>query len=373
MDGGRIEVQREGSDALGVRMAGSWKLARELPGAEAVLGPAAGVQRIRIDASGVSDWDSGLVAFLVQVVAGARARGIEVRADGLPDGARRLLELASAVPEQRDGRERAGKPALLARIGASAIEAGRGTRAALTFVGEAALSLGRLVTGRARWRRSDFFVAVQECGVEALGIVSLISFLIGSILAFMGAVQLELFGAEIYVADLVAIGMAREMGAMMTGVIMAGRTGAAYAAQLGTMTVNEEIDALETLGIRPMDFLVLPRMLALAAMMPLLTLYADLLGIAGGMAVGIGMLGIAPAQYWNETVVAVTLTDFGVGLIKAAVLGVLVALAGCMRGMQCGRSAAAVGLATTSAVVTAIVWIVVSEAVFAVVFSVLGI
>src|SRR3546814_507817 len=152
----------------------------------------------------------------------------------------------------------------------------------LAFLGETALMFGRFLAGLATYRRPDFLLTLQECGAQALPIVTIISLLVGLILAFVGAVQLEQFGAEIYVADLVGIAMAREMGAIMTGIVMAGRTGAAFAAQIGTMQGNEEIDALTTLGISPIDFLVLPRMLALMLMMPLLCIYADLTGILGG-------------------------------------------------------------------------------------------
>ena len=214
---------------------------------------------------------------------------------------------------------------------------------------------------------------IQECGPGALGIVTLISILVGLILAFVGAIQLELFGAQIFVADLVGIATVREMGAMMTAIIMAGRTGAAFAAQLGTMQVNEEIDALATLGLSPMEFLVLPRMLALILMMPLLCIYADLMGILGGAAVGIGMLHLSPVLYFNETVHAIHLLDIGVGVFKAGVFGVLIALSGCLRGMQCGRSASAVGQAATSAVVTGIVFIIATDGLFAVITNVLKI
>lgn len=189
----------------------------------------------------------------------------------------------------------------------------------------------------------------------------------------MGAVQLRQFGAQIYVADLVGLAMAREMGPMMAAIIVAGRTGAAFAAQLGTMQVNEEIDAFKTLGIPPMEFLVMPRMLALMLMMPLLTLYANLVGILGGAVVGIGMLDLGVLQYYYQTQSAVTLLDFGTGLIKSILFGALVAIAGCLRGIQCGRSSAAVGIAATSAVVTGIVCVIVTDAIFAVLFNVLGI
>jgi phospholipid/cholesterol/gamma-HCH transport system permease protein len=231
----------------------------------------------------------------------------------------------------------------------------------------------RLLKGKAQFRRSDFLLTLQQCGVQALPIVSLISLLVGLILAFVGAVQLMMFGAQIYVASLVGIAMVRVMGAIMTGIIMAGRTGAAFAAQLGTMQVNEEIDALKTLGISPMEFLVLPRMLALTLMMPLLCLYADLMGILGGLIVGVGMLDLSAVEYFNQTKASVTLTYFWIGLFHSAVFGVLVALAGCLRGLQCGRSASAVGDAATSAVVTGIVSIIVATAIITIICNVLGV
>jgi phospholipid/cholesterol/gamma-HCH transport system permease protein len=243
----------------------------------------------------------------------------------------------------------------------------------LEFLGEALRSLGRMLIGKARFRGSDLMEIILECGAAALPIVTLISFLVGLILAFVGAVELEQFGAQIYVADLVGIAMAREMGALMTAIIMSGRTGAAFAAQLGTMQVNEEIDALTTFGLSSMEFLVLPRMIALILMMPLLCIYGDLMGIVGGGLVGVGMLDLSVTEYVNETLNGVSLTDFAVGIAKSAVFGVLVAIAGCLRGIQCGRSASAVGLAATSAVVTAIVFIIVTDGIFAVITNVLGI
>ena len=217
------------------------------------------------------------------------------------------------------------------------------TRALLIFLGQVALAFGQFIRGRARLAHRRSVAHHPTLRPARAAHRHLISFLVGLILAFVGAVQLRQFGAQIYVADLVGIAMATEMGAMMTAIIMAGRTGAAFAAQLGTMQVNEEIDALTTMGISPMEFLVLPRMLALVLMVPLLTLYADLLGILGGTLVGATMLNLTPTQYINETIAALTVTDFVKGLVKGTVFGVLVAIAGCLRGMQCGRSSAAVG------------------------------
>jgi phospholipid/cholesterol/gamma-HCH transport system permease protein len=188
----------------------------------------------------------------------------------------------------------------------------------------------------------------------------------------VGAVQLKMFGAEVYVANLVGLGMVIEMGALMTGIILAGRTGASFAAQLGTMQVNEEIDALQTMGIPPIDYLVLPRMTALALMTPLLVAYADLLGILGGAAVGIFLLKIPATLFFNQTFSTMTLWHVAQGLIKGATFGVLVAFCGCWWGMKCGRSASAVGDAATSAVVTGLICIVVADAVWTMIFMVIG-
>jgi phospholipid/cholesterol/gamma-HCH transport system permease protein len=293
--------------------------------------------------------------------------------EGLPQGARRLIALALAVPERKGARKEAKRDPFLVRVGEEGLRFFQSTGEMVGFIGEAAIAFVNLLRGRARFRSSDFVLFLQECGSEALPIVSLISLLVGMILAFVAAIQLKLFGAQIFVADIVGIAMVRVMAAIMTGIIVAGRTGAAFAAQLGTMQVNEEIDALQTLGVPPMEFLVLPRMLALSLMMPLLCLYADLMGILGGMIVGVFMLDLSFAQYVHETALNMELTYFWVGLFHSFVFGILIALAGCLRGMQCGRSASEVGKAATSAVVTSIVSIVLATAIITFVCQVLGI
>jgi phospholipid/cholesterol/gamma-HCH transport system permease protein len=361
---------------LQVRLSGSWL--RDLPqpavaDLEEALRNAPGTCRVVFDCRELQAWDSSLLTFLLRLIQQGEEVGFSVLQEGLPEGVQKLLHLASAVPEKKAGRQEGGREPFLSRIGNRVLFAfGEGSNI-LTFIGESVRALWRLVRGKARFRRSDFTLLLQECGVQALPIVSLISVLVGLILAFVGSVQLKTFGAQIYIADLVGIAMAREMGALMTGIIMAGRTGAAFAAQLGTMEVNEEIDALKTLGFSPMEFLVLPRMLALILMMPLLCLYADLMGILGGALVGIGVFDITPIQYLNQTSGALSLNDFTIGLVKSSFFGILVAFCGCLRGIQCGRSASAVGEAATSAVVMAIVLIVVFDGLFAVLTSVLGI
>ncbi len=371
-----FHLARNGAGTLLVRLAGSWTIAEGIPSTAEIAREIESDPRIRrviFDTENLQSWDSSLLTFLVKLLELCRGADVEAVRDGLPAGARRLITLATAVPEEKGARRAAGTETFLSRIGAGTIGILSGATETLSFIGETFLAFLRLLRGKARFRRCDLTLLIQDCGAQALPIVSLISVLVGLILAFVGAIQLRLFGAQIYVADLVGIGMAREMGAMMTAIIMAGRTGAAFAAQLGTMQVNEEIDALRTLGISPIDFLVLPRMIALVLMLPLLCLYANLMGILGGAMVGVGMLDLSVVQYFNETRDAIRLTDFMAGLFKSGVFGILIALSGCLRGMQCGRSSSAVGLAATSAVVTGIVAIVVADAVLTVIYDLLGI
>lgn len=370
----QMQVEHPAEGTALVRLSGGWKMEDRLPAVSEVqrqIETGRAVQRIVFDTQGVTEWDTGLLAFVSKLREWGSAGGIELDLSGLPEGIQRLLRLAAVVQPRKTGRSDA-RLSWLARVGTTALAAWAGAAAMLAFIGGVFLAVLALLRGKARLRRSDLAVYIQDCGAGALPIVTLISFLVGLILAFVGAVQLRQFGAQIYVADLVGIAMAREMGAMMTAIIMAGRTGAAFAAQIGSMQANEEVDALTTMGLSPMEFLVLPRMVALVLMMPLLTLYADLLGILGGGFVGITMLGLSPSQYFYETQNFLTLTDFSMGLIKAVVFGVLVALAGCLRGMQCGRSSAAVGMAVTSAVVTGIVFIIFSDAILTVVYNALG-
>jgi phospholipid/cholesterol/gamma-HCH transport system permease protein len=369
-----IRLESSDHETLDLWVGGDWALGDGVPDLvelQQKLAPS-GARLLRLQADGLGAWDSSLVAYLVGAAALADQSGCAVDPANLPSGLQRLLALARAVPEKEDARSAHVKPSFLERLGEGYLSAIREFRSGLSFVGEATLSLLRLARGQARFRRSDLMLLIEECGVSALPIVILISFLVGMILAFVGAIQLQQFGAEIYVANLVGIAMLREMGAMMAGIIMAGRTGAAFAAQLGTMRVTQEMDALTTMGISPMDFVVLPRMIALCLMMPLLALFADLVGVLGGAAVGATMLDLAPALYLRQTVEAVSFSDFTSGLLKSAVFGVLIAVAGCLRGMQCGNSSSAVGEAATSAVVTGIVLIIVADATFTVLFNVVG-
>jgi phospholipid/cholesterol/gamma-HCH transport system permease protein len=277
------------------------------------------------------------------------------------------------VPEAQGARGIARSGSWLAQVGQGASALWTSTLEALGFFGEAAAAFWRLATGRAHFRWRDLAVVIQECGAQALPIVTLVNFLVGVIVAFVGAVQLQRFGASLYVADLVALATARELGSLMTAVIMAGRTGSGFAAELGTMQVNQEIEALETMGLPPMEFLVLPRLIGLSLMMPLLAVYANVVTWLGGAVIAIGMLDLNPTLYWLESQQAVTMTDISLGIFKSFVYGVIIAVAGCMQGMRAERTAAAVGQAATSAVVLSIVWITVTDGLFAVLCNLLGI
>ena len=248
---------------------------------------------MRAEDHGIESWDSSLVSYLLKVSDLCAARKLEFDTGDLPAGVPRLLALARAVPVKADAARGDGADSLPVRIGRSVLEGWRGADQAIGFLGEIVLGLGRMMVGRARFRGVDFLQALQDAGAASLPIVTIVSLLIGLTVAFVGAIQLRQFGAEIYVANLVGLAMTREMAALMTAIILAGRTGAAFAAQLGTMQGNEEIDALSTIGISPIEFLVLPRVLALALMMPLLCVYACFLGIFGGYLVGTSMLGLS--------------------------------------------------------------------------------
>lgn len=331
----------------------------------------AAVPTLELTADDLGTWDSSLLAVCVRLRRVADARGISVADAGLPEGVRNLVRLALTVPPTAGAKSKAQAVPVLAAIGDMALAVPKTARHILSFLGETVLAFGRLARGKSACTTDNVWLCLQEASIEALPIVSLISLLVGFILAFVGVVQLRMFGAEIYVSSLVAIGMTRIMGAIMTGIILAGRTGASYAAVLGTMQVNEEIDALSTLGVPPSDYLLLPRVLALTAMTPLLVLYADVMGILGGFAVGVGILGLDPMEYYTFTQKGFGLNNLWVGIMHGAVFGLIIALTGCYQGLRCGRSAEAVGTATTRAVVFSIVGIVLSTAVLTLLCNVL--
>jgi phospholipid/cholesterol/gamma-HCH transport system permease protein len=371
-----VAFDRDENDVLLIRLGGRWELRNGLASArilETELRREPFPSRIAFDAGQLGVWDSSILAFLTQVSDTCRERGVALDTSALPAGLHNLLDLALAVPERAGARKQLSAPPFLDHLGTQTIAAVAEGGEALSFLGNMTLTSIRMARGKARYRASDLWLLIQQCGVEALPIVTLISFLVGVILAFVGAIQLKQFGAQIYVANLVGVAMTREMGALMTAILMAGRTGAAFAAELGTMKVTQELDAFTTAGFSVFEFLVLPRVLALVLMMPLLCLYADFVGILGGTAIGVGMLDLSPRIYLEQTIQAVRLVDTAGGVFKAAVYGGLIALAGCLRGLQAGSSASAVGRAATSAVVTGMVAIIAACGLFAFLFYLLGI
>lgn len=375
MSPAEFSIQRE-DDGLLLGLSGDWLLKNHPPPVTPVLQELASLNEgdtLRFNCDELGDWDTALITRLVALRRATEDSSLALATDGLPDGARRLLEMAFAVREPEGARRKQRHRSVAESVGEHVLEMLDDCRQLFTFTGELVYSFGRLFRGKATYLRSDLVQHIQEAGVEALAIVSVISYLIGMIFAFVGVMQLNNFGAGIYTADLVAVAMVREMSPIMTAIIMAGRTGASYAAQIGTMKVNEEVDALSTLGMHPIDFLVTPRVIALVTMMPLLTLYSSCLGILGGMSVSMVMLDASLVQYVAQTVAAVDLSTLFGGLFKSIVYGCLVALAGCQQGMACGNSAMAVGQSTTRAVVMGIVLIVVSASALTIIYINLGI
>jgi len=353
-------------DTLHIRLGGVWRLGAEIPadisGLQFALGDGR-ISRVVYEARELKSWDTSLLAFVVQLERAARAYSLSTSRDALPEGLQSLVDMAFAVPPGSRAKQRRDEEGFCVRLGGLVLDIPARLAEFLRFQGALVLSFWRLLRGKSDMRLEDLLRAALECGLHALPIIMLTSTLFGMILAFMGAVQLTRFGAQIYVAGLVGIGMLRVMGPVLVGVVMSGRTGAAYAAVIGTMQVNEEVDALITFGISPMDYLVLPRVLALSLMVPLLALYADLMGVIGGFLVGIFMLDIPAHAYYNATINTLELRQLLVGLVYATSYGVIVSLCGCYQGMRCGRSAEAVGKAATSAVVSSIVCIIVATAI----------
>ena len=338
----------------------------------ALFNAAAKAKNILVKTSGLGRWDSTLVVVLYELAKRAGKQKTSYDFSSLPENLHRLVSLALEVDRNPPSPPSRTTPWLEA-LGGWGLNIYTGFISGLKFLGRLLTSIGRFLTGKAVMRPVDFLFALEDCGYRAVAIVSLVSFMIGLILAFVGAIQLQTFGAQIYVASLVTIGMTRIMGAIMAGIIMAGRTGASYAAAIGTMQVNEEIDALKTMGIPVTDFLVLPRTLSLLITMPVLTVLADFMGIFGGTFVGTVMLDISLQEYIKFSVDTFELDNFLVGVFHGFLYGMIISLCGCYYGVNCGRNADSVGMAATKSVVSAIVWMIVVTGILTFIFKVLGI
>ncbi|MBU0547906.1 MAG: ABC transporter permease [Candidatus Omnitrophica bacterium] len=375
MSSEKLSFDYSKSKTLQLKLSGDWQLSAGLPSVNEVLAQLdshADITEISFVASQDFKWDSAFISLLLKLSSISKQKNIRITVQGLPPQVEKLLKLTPAQAEKIIP-HKIIEESFLDGIGSRVIEVKVTIFSLLNFLGDIVLAFKRLACGQVFFRKDDFFAIVQRCGIDALGLVSLISILVGIILAFIGAIQLKLFGAQIYIADIVGIAMVRVMGAIMTAILMAGRTGASFAAELGIMQVNEEIDALKTLGVSPVEFLIMPRVLALVMMMPLLTIYADLMGIIGGFVISTGVLGLNPVEYSNHTITAIKLSNLWLGLIHSFVFGIIIAVAGCYRGMQCKRSSVGVGEATTSAVVTAITAIVIATAIITFVCQIIGV
>lgn len=358
-----------------IKLSGDWKISAGFISANEVSSQLAShpdIVQINFNVSPDLKWDSGLVAFLLKLIKECAHKSIQIAREGLPREAQKLLALALKEHEKKISLQKERVP-FFEEIGEKVFKIGESWAVGLDFLGDIIVSLGRLIKGKAYFRWDDFMFLVQRCGADSLLLVSLISLLVGMILAFVASIQLKMFGAQIYIADIVGIAMVRVLSAVMTGIIVSGRIGASFSAELGMMQANEEIDALKTLGVSPVEFLVIPRVLALVLMMPILTIYADLMAILGGFIISIWMFHLNPLEYLNHTQQAVHLSYAWVGLIHSFVFGVIIAVAGCLRGIECERNAAGVGRATTSAVVTSITGIVIATAIITFICQILGI
>jgi phospholipid/cholesterol/gamma-HCH transport system permease protein len=328
-------------------------------------------RRLVVDATQIAYCDGAGLGLLLGLRAHQREHGHEFALEGLRSDLQRLLSLYDPEATLSGVVRPRPRGSVVSMLGRGAVELGTSTRQLVAFVGELAAALAWALRHPRRVRRGDILLVAEQAGADALPLVLLVGFLVGLILAFQSAVQLKRFGAEIFVADAVGIGLARELGALMTAIILAGRTGSAFAAEIGTMKVNEEVDALTTMGLAPVSFLVMTRVVAAVAVTPLLSLFFDFAGVAGALVV-VTSLGYAPVAFWNRLIYAVSLRDILGGLVKAFTYGVLVAAVGCLRGLQTGKGASAVGASATSAVVSGIVLIAVASGVFSVVFYLLG-
>ena len=330
------------------------------------------LRQIIVQNEGIKNWDSSLLVILYQIKKLAEKKQILFNYDTLPNQIQNLMTLAFTV-KQKNQQKHNKKTPFLECLADRAILYTLSIKKANSFVYSVLSSIKRFFKKNAIMQKTDFYFSLEECGTKAVGIVSLISFMVGLILAFVGSIQLQSFGAQVYIASLVMVAMIRIMGAIMTGIIMAGRTGAAYAAQIGTMQVNEEVDALKTMGIPITDFLILPRLFALTISMPLLTLLSDFMGILGGAFVGIFLLNIPFYEYIKFSQDAFGLTNFLVGIFHSIIYGIVIALCACYFGINCGKDADSVGKATTHAVVYSIVWMIVMTGIITLTFQVMGI
>lgn len=329
-----------------------------------------GDRALVVDAAGVDYCDGAGAALLaaIEELAEDGGGGFELR--GLRDDLRELVALVA--PSKREAAPPPPAPSYLVRLGRGGVQVGRDLRRLVSFTGEAVVALAMVARHPRQLRVRDTIAIAERAGIGAIPIVVGVGFLLGLILAFQGAIPMKRFAAEIFVADLLGLSMLRELGPLMAAILLTARSGSAFAAEIGTMKVNEEIDALTTMGLEPVRFLVVPRVLAAMAVVPALAMATSLSGLVGGLMV-YRSLGFPTVTFVNRVVDMVEPFDVAGGLMKAMVFGILVAGVGCLRGIDTGQGAQAVGISTTSAVVSGIVAIAITDGIFAIMFYVLGI
>ena len=342
------------------------------PALDAVRRASAPGRALTVEASGVNYCDGAGLGLLVEARRVASHAGAQCEVLGLQAETQRLLNQFSPAEMDRGAVAPPPNPSAIEQFGRDSVAVLSDARALVSFVGEILAAFVNAARHPRRVRWHDALVAAETAGVDALPIVALVGFIIGLVMAFQSAMPMRQFGIEIYVANLVALAMLRELGPLLTAIVLAGRSGSAFAAELGTMKINEELDALSTMGLDPVRFLVVTRVLAATLAAPLLTLFADLVGLAGG-AIVLMSLKYPFVTYYNQVVTAITLVDLLGGILKATVFGFLVSGVGCLRGLLTRSGASAVGSSTTSAVVSGIVLIALADAVFSVTYYILGI
>ncbi|MCD8283639.1 MAG: ABC transporter permease [Opitutae bacterium] len=374
-----VEVTRSvvvGKNVVRAKLVGTWSIDDGLSDTWTLADAVDKIPRgerahsLEFDCSELAQYDSSLICYVVRCSSFCAEHGIDFCANTLPSDVEKLFKLATERGVAEDHkRERA--LSFFESVGEWGESVFRSYEKACDFIGKTASAIWKMLHGKARFRARDCAYFIEQCGVNALPIITLISFITGMILAYIGAMQLQRFGAVIFVANLIAIAMVREMGVIMVSVIMCGRTGSAFAAQIGSMQASEEISALRVLGVDPVEYLVLPRIIALTLMLPLLTIYSDFIGMLGGLFV-MGAMDITPEQYWTQVAQTLTMAHIMSGVIKSVVFGFLVAWAGCYRGIIAGKSSLAIGEAATSAAVLGMVLIVIGDGAFAVIFNTIG-
>lgn len=327
------------------------------------------LKNVAVDLAATDYMDSAAVAILMDVHQQCRNRDNAFRLVNVPSRMKSFLELVDFDKFASSGLLRPRpEPRLLVQIGGGAQAVYRTFFDIMTFIGAAIEALAKDLSHPSKVRWDSIWKLIERAGADAIPIVTTLSFLMGGILAFQAAIQLRKFGANIFVADLVSLSIALEMGPLMTSLIVSGRSGAAYAAQIGTMQVTEEVDALRVMGIDPIRYLVSPRIFAVAFVLPCLTLVADLVGIIGGCLVAVFSLDLTPTAFFNQVHKVLELTDVLKGLTKSFVFGIEIAMVGCLRGFQVRGGAESVGVSTTSAVVTCIFVLTITDAIFSMLF-----